>query len=59
MAERRDIYKVLLGKPEGKRLLGKPWRRWDINIKFDLQVVGCGGMDWLELDQNRESCGYL
>jgi len=43
--ERRGVYRVLVGKPEGKRLLGKPIRRWEDNIKMDLQKVGCGGMD--------------
>jgi hypothetical protein len=54
MGERRDIYKVLVGKPEGKRPLGKLRRRWDSNIKIDVQEVGCGGMDWIELAQNRD-----
>jgi len=45
MGERRGVYRVLVGKPEGKRQLGKPRRRWDDNIKMDLQEVGCGGMD--------------
>jgi len=43
-----------VGKPEGKRPLGRPRRRWDNNIKMDLQEVGCGGMDWIELDQDRD-----
>jgi hypothetical protein len=42
-----------VGKPEGKRPLGRPRRRWEDNIKMDLQVVGCGGMDWIELAQVR------
>ena len=41
-------------KPEGKRLLGRPRRRWEDNIKMDLQEVGCGGMDWIELAQDRD-----
>ena len=45
MGERRGIYKVLVGKPEGKRPLGRLRRRWEDNIKMDLQVVGCGVMD--------------
>jgi len=49
MGEKRDVYRVLVGKPEGKRPLGRPRRRWDDNIKMDLQEVGCGGMDWIEL----------
>ena len=43
--ERRGIYRGFLGKPEGKRQLGRPRRRWEDNIKMDLQEVGCGGMD--------------
>ena len=43
------VCRVLVGKPEGKRPLGRPRRRWDDNIKMDLQEVGCGGMDWIEL----------
>jgi len=54
MGERRDVYRVLVGKPEGKRQLGKPRRRWENNIKMDLQEVGCGGMDWIELPQDRD-----
>ena len=45
MGERRGVYRVLVGKPEGKRPLGGPRRRWEDNIKIDLQEVGCGGMD--------------
>ena len=45
MGERRGIYRVLVGKPEGKRPLGRPRRRWEENIKMDLQEVGCGGGD--------------
>jgi hypothetical protein len=44
-----------VGKPEGKRPLGRPRRRWEDNIKMDLQEVGCGGMDWIELAQDRDS----
>ena len=43
-----------MGKPEGKRPLGRPRRRWEDNIKMDLQGVGCGGMDWIELAQDRD-----
>ena len=42
------------GKPEGKRQLGTPWHRWEDNIKTDLQEVGCRGMDWIEVAQDRD-----
>jgi hypothetical protein len=51
--EERGVYRVLVGKPEGKRPLGSPRRRWETNIKMDLQEVGCGGMNWIELAQDR------
>ena len=54
MGERRDVYRVLVGKPEGRRPLGRPRRRWEDNIKMDLQEVGCGGMDWIDLAQDRD-----
>ena len=54
MDERMGEYRVLVGKPEGKRLLGRPRRRWEDNIKMDLQEVGCGGMEWIELAQDRD-----
>jgi len=54
MRERRGAYRVLVGKPEGKRQLGRPRRRWEDNIKMGLQEVGCGGMDWVELAQDRD-----
>jgi len=53
MGERRGLYSVLMRKPEGKRPLGRPRRRWEDIIKMDLQEVGCGGMDWIELDRLR------
>jgi len=52
--ERRGVYRVLVGKPEGKRPLGRHRGRWEDNIKMDLQEVGCGGMDWIELAQDRD-----
>jgi len=55
MEERRGLYRVLVGKPEGKRPLGRPRRRWEDNIKMYLQEVGCEGMDWIELAQDRDS----
>jgi len=48
-------YRVLVGKPEGKRPLGRPRRRWKDNIKMDLREVGCRGMDWIGLAQDRDS----
>ena len=55
MGERRGVCKVLVGKPEGKILPGGPRRRWDDNITMDLQEVGGGGMDWIELAQDRDT----
>jgi hypothetical protein len=54
VGERRGIYRALLGKPEGKRALGKPRRRWKDYIKTDLQEVVCGSIDWIELAQNSD-----
>ena len=54
MWDRRGVYRVLVGKPEGKRPLGRTRRRWDDNIKMDLQEVGCGGMDWIEFTRDRD-----
>ena len=54
MEEGRGVYRVLVGKPEGKGPLGKPRHRWEVNIKMDLQEVGCGGMDWNEMAQDRD-----
>ena len=48
------MYRVLVRKSEGKRPLGRPKHRWEDNIKMDLQEVGCGGMDWIELAQDRD-----
>jgi hypothetical protein len=52
MGERRGVYRVLVGKPDGKRTLGRPRHRWEDNNKMDLQEVGWGGMDWIELAQD-------
>jgi hypothetical protein len=54
MRERRGLHRVLVGKPERKRLLGRPKRRWEDNSKLDLQEVGCGSMDWIELALDRD-----
>ena len=54
MVERRGIYRVLAGKPEGKRPLGRPRRTGKDNIKIDLQEVACWCMDWIELAQDRD-----
>ena len=54
IGERRDVYRVLVGKPEGKRPLGRPRHRWEDNFKMDLQEVACGVIDWIELAQNRD-----
>jgi hypothetical protein len=55
MGEGRGVYRVLVGKPEGRRPLGRPRRRWVDNIRLDLQEAGCGYMDWIELAQDRDS----
>jgi len=52
--ERRGAYRVLVGKPEAKCPLGRPRRRWEDNIKMDLQEVEYGGMNWIELSQDRD-----
>ena len=54
MGEERGEYRILVGKPEGKRPLGRPRRRWVYNFRMDLQEVGCGHMDWIGLAQNRD-----
>jgi hypothetical protein len=54
MEEGRGVYRVLVGKPEGKRPLARTRRRWEDNIKMGLQEVGCGGMYWIELAQDRD-----
>jgi hypothetical protein len=59
MGKGRSKYRVLVGKPGGKRLLERPRHRWEDNIKMDLQEVGCGGMDWNELAQYRNRCWAL
>jgi hypothetical protein len=54
MGEGRGVHRVLLGEPEGMRPLGKTRHRWEDNIKMDLYKVGCGGMDWIDLAQDRD-----
>ena len=54
MGKRRGIYRVLVGKPEGTRPLGRPRRKWEDNIQMDLLEVGCGGTDWIDLTQDRD-----
>ena len=54
MEERKGVYRVMVGKTEWKSLFGRPRRRWKDNIKMDLQKVECGGMDWIELVQDRD-----
>jgi hypothetical protein len=54
MGEKRGVHRVLVGKPEGKRPLGRPGRRWEDNIKMDSQEVGGGRGDWMELAQDRD-----
>ena len=54
MGDRRGLFKVLVGKPEGKKTFGRPRYRWEDNIKMDLQEVGCRGIDWIALAQDRD-----
>ena len=55
MGEERGVYRVLVGKPEGNRPLGRSRRRWVDNIRMDLQEVGCGYVDWIGLAQDKDS----
>jgi hypothetical protein len=54
MGEERKVYKVLMGKPEGKRPLGRPRRRWEDGIRMELREIGLGGVDWTRLSQDRD-----
>jgi hypothetical protein len=54
MGEERKVYKFLVGKPEGKRPLGRPRRRWEDGIRMDLREIGLGGVDWIRLSQGRD-----
>jgi hypothetical protein len=56
MGEEKGVYKVLVGKPEGKRPLRRPRRRWEDNIRMDLQEVGRGGINWIGLTLARDRC---
>ena len=55
IGEEKGLYSILLGKPEGRRSVGRPRRRWVDNIRMDFQELGCGYMDWIRLVQDRES----
>jgi hypothetical protein len=59
IGEGRGLYKVLVGKPDEKRPLGRPKRRWGYNIKMDVQEMGCGSMDWIELAQDTDGLRAL
>jgi hypothetical protein len=54
MGEKKNAYRILVGKPEGKRLLGRPRLRWVDNIKIDLREIGWSGMDWIDLAQDSD-----
>jgi hypothetical protein len=54
MGEKRNSYRILVGKPEGKRPLGRPRRRWVNNIQIDLREIGWDGMDWIDVAQDRD-----
>jgi hypothetical protein len=54
MGEERNMYRVLMVKPEGKRPLGRPRRRWEDGIRMDLREIGWGSVDWIQLAQNRD-----
>jgi hypothetical protein len=54
IGEERKLYRVLVGKPEGKRPLGRPRRRWEDGIRMDLRETGFGGVDWIRMSQDRD-----
>jgi hypothetical protein len=54
MGEKRNAYRILVGNPEGKRPIGRPRRRWEDNIRMDLREIRWGGMDWINLAQDRD-----
>jgi hypothetical protein len=57
MGEERNMYRVLMGKPEGKKPLGRPSRRWEDRIRMDLREIGWGSVDWIQLAQDRDWWG--
>jgi hypothetical protein len=57
--EKRNAYKIMVGKPEGKRPLGRPRRRWVDYIKMDFREIGWDGVDWIDMAQHRDSGGLL
>jgi hypothetical protein len=59
MQEKRKIYKILVGKPEGKRPLGTPRCRWEDGIRMDLREIGWGTVEWTQLAQDRDRCKLL
>jgi hypothetical protein len=59
MGETRNAYRIMVGMPAGKRLLGRPRRRWVDNIKMNLREIGWDGMDWIDLAQNRDQWRVL
>jgi hypothetical protein len=59
MVEKRNTYRILVAKPEGKRPLGIPRHRWEDNIKMDLRETGWGVMDWIDLTQDRDQSRAL
>jgi hypothetical protein len=54
MGEKRNAYRISVGKPEGKKPLGRPRYRWEDNIRMNLKKIGWGGMDWIDLAQDRD-----
>jgi hypothetical protein len=59
IGQKRIAYRILVGKPEGKRPLGRPKRGWVVNIKTVLREIECSGMDWIDLSLNRVQCRAL